>query len=186
MAVQLQRRAFTVDDYHKMVEAGILTEDDRVELICGEIIEMAPIGSRHAACVKGLNHLFATQLGGRVVIGIQDPIQASEHSEPQPDVSILRPRSDRYVSAHPTPADIFLLLEVSDSTLAYDRDIKLLLYARASVPEVWLLDLAARRVEAYRSPSPNGYLEIRHAYSGDALTPAAFPEVSFAIDDMLV
>lgn len=185
MAVQLQRRTFTVDDYHRMLNAGILTEDDRVELVCGEIVTMAPIGTRHASCVKGLNQLLTEGLGRRVVLGIQDPVIVGEHSEPQPDISVLRPRKDRYAQAHPTAADIFLLIEVSDTTLPYDRDIKVPMYGKAGVPESWLVDLAQRRVEVYRSPSPNGYGDLHYAYPGEAISPIAFPDISLQVDEVL-
>ncbi len=185
MAVQLQRRVFTVDDYHRMLEAGILTEDDRVELICGEIIEMPPIGTDHASTVKGFNQLLTEGLGRRVLLGIQDPVIVGEHSEPQPDISVLRPSKDRYASAHPTAADIFLLIEVSDTTVAHDRSVKVPLYAKAGISETWLVDLTARRIEVYRSPSPNGYRDLHYAYPGDTLSPAAFPDVMLAVDEVL-
>ncbi|MBI2172043.1 MAG: Uma2 family endonuclease [Chloroflexi bacterium] len=186
MAVQLQRHTFTVDEYHKMLEAGVFTEDDRVELICGEVIEMPPIGSKHVGHVNRIARILGNRLGQRAIVSVQNPIRLDDRSEPQPDVAVLHFRDDDYVSAIPTGQDIYFLVEVSDTTIAYDRETKLPLYARAGVPEVWLLDLSARRVEVHRSPSPNGYLDMRHAYSGASLTPAAFPDLVVNIDEVLV
>jgi len=184
MVVQLQRHTFTVSDYHRMLEAGILTEDDRVELICGEIIAMAPIGSRHANCVDGLNDLLGETLRRRAVVRVQNPV-TMENSEPQPDIVVARAPRRRYVDAHPTPPDIFLVVEVSDTTILFDRETKLPLYAKAGIPEVWIVDLTARRIETYRDPTPYGYREPRYLYPGDTLTLSAFPEVTLAVDEIL-
>lgn len=186
MAVQLKRHTFTVDDYHRMLAAGILTEDDRVELIKGEIIAMAPVGPHHAYSVKGLNNLLAEGLGERAVVGIQDPITVGEYAEPQPDVSVARPPRTRYTEAHPTPADLLLVIEVSDTTILYDRETKVPLYARAGIPEVWIVDLEARRIEAYREPTPNGYHILRYFYPGETIAPSAFPDVTLPVDEVLV
>lgn len=129
MSVQLLRRKFTVDQYHKMAESGILKEDDRVELIRGEIIEMSPIGTKHAACVNRLVNLLVLLLGKRVIVAPQNPVVLDNNSEPQPDVALLKPRDDFYATAHPQPQDIFLLIEVADSTILYDREEKITLYA---------------------------------------------------------
>jgi hypothetical protein len=152
MAVQLLKRLFTVVEYHRMAEAGILGEDDRVELLEGEIVQMGPIGSRHASCVKRLVDIFIPlQVGRKVILSVRDPIELGEHSEPQPDLTVLKPRPDFYAKAHPGPADVFLLVEVADlsacnaqagTSAAYDRDMKVPLYAQAGVPEVWVVDVA--------------------------------------------
>lgn len=186
LPVQLQRHTFTVSDYHRMLEAGILTEDDRVELICGEIIAMAPIGTRHATCVNGLNEILGQVLRRRAVVSIQNPVVVGEGSEPQPDIAVTRLPRSRYANAHPTPADIFLLIEVADTTAVHDREMKVPLYGKAGVPETWLIDLATRRIEAYREPSANGYRSLRYAYPGDTLTPSSFPDVTLAVDEVLV
>ena len=185
MSVQLLRRRFTVDEYYRMVEAGILHEDDRVELIEGEIVEMAPIGSRHAACVKRLNNLFSQRVGPGGLVSIQDPIRLGEHSEPQPDVTLLRPRPDFYASAHPEPQDILLLVEVADTSADYDRDVKVPLYARSGIREVWLVDLLARRIEVYRYPGPEGYHQVGQLKPGDRMAPEAFPGLEIAVDEVL-
>ncbi len=168
-----------------MAWAGILSEDDRVELIEGEIVEMPPIGSRHAACIKRLNNLFSRQVGGRAIVGVQDPIRLGEHSEPQPDVTLLRYRPDFYAGSHPGPEDILLLVEVSESSPEYDRQVKVPLYGRAGIREVWLVDLAAEAVEVYRGPSSEGYREFRRLGRGQALSPEAVPDLTLTVDDIL-
>jgi Uma2 family endonuclease len=185
MAVALKRRRFTVDDYYRMAEVGILTEDDRVELLDGEIVEMSPIGSVHGGHVKRLNALFTSQLGARVVVSVQDPVRLSRFSEPQPDVTLLRPREDFYARAHPRPEDVLLLIEVADTSVETDRRVKLPLYAGAGVREVWLLDLPAERVEIHRQPTAFGYSEIRTLARGQGLSPQAFPDLALGVEDLL-
>lgn len=185
MTVQFSRRLFTVSEYHRMAEAGILGEDDRVELIEGEIVEMSPVGSRHAACVKRLLRLLDRRVGDRGIVGAQDPIRLGEHSEPQPDLVLLRPRPDFYAAAHPGPEDVLLLVGVAETSGGYDRDVKVPLYAKAGIPEVWLVDLGEDRVEAYREPSPQGYRWVRHFRRGDRLAAEAFPELEVAVEDIL-
>ncbi len=185
MAVRVSRRRFTVDEYRRMLESGILAEDDRVELINGEIVEMAPIGSRHAACVRRLNNLFSRQVGDRAVVGVQDPVRLDEYSEPQPDLTLLRPRPDYYAGGHPGPEDVLLVVEVAETSAEYDRQIKVPLYARAGIREVWLVDLAASAVEVYREPTPEGYRQVRRFGRGETLSPAALPEITVAVDDLL-
>lgn len=148
------RRRFTVEEYHRMGEAGILAEDDPVELIAGEIVVREPIGSRHAGTVNRLNRLWTSRLGERAVVQIQNPIELpKEDSEPQPDVTLLRPRA-------------------ADSTLAVDRRVRMPLYARAAIREAWLLDLTADRVEVYRAPTADGYQQVVRFERGQRLTPA--------------
>ncbi|MBI4311826.1 MAG: Uma2 family endonuclease [Chloroflexi bacterium] len=185
MAVQVQRYTFTVGDYHRMAEAGILTEDDRVELICGEITEMAPIGSRHANSADGFNELLGEALRGRAVVRVQNPITIDEHSEPQPDIVLAHPPRGRYAGAHPGPGEVFLVVEVADTTLQFDREVKLPLYAKAGIPEVWIVDLVGHRIETYRDPTPYGYREPRYRYPGETLSPSAFPDVILKVDDVL-
>ena len=184
MTVQVLRRRFTVDEYYRMAEAGILHEDDRIELIEGEIVEMAPIGSRHAANVTRLNSLFNQKLWPEALISVQNPIRLDEHSEPQSDVTLLRPRPDFYASAHPGPQDILLVVEVADTSIAYDRGVKLPLYARHGIPEVWLVSLDEKVVEVYRGPGPQGYQDAQRLKPGDRITLEAFPEVGLQVDDV--
>lgn len=185
MAIELKRRRFTVDDYYRMAEVGILTEDDRVELLDGEIVQMSPIGSDHAGHVKRLNALFTSRLGARVVVSVQDPVRLSSHSEPQPDLTLLRPRADFYTRAHPQPDDVLLLIEVADTSVETDRRVKMPLYARAGLREVWLVDLTADRVEVYRKPAADGYRASRTLARGEGLSPQAFSELALGVDDLL-
>jgi len=185
MAVQLSKRLFTVVEYHRMSEAGIFSEDDRVELIEGEIVEMTPIGSRHAAVVNRLNRLCSRGVGERAVVSIQNPIRLGEHSEPQPDVTLLRPRPDFYAASHPGPLDVLLVVEVAETSAAYGRAVKVPLYARAGIPEVWLVDLAEGQIEVSRHPSPQGYQEVRTVRRGEALAPLALPELTLAVGAIL-
>ncbi len=179
------RHRITVAEYHRMAEAGIFTEDDRVELIEGEIIDMAPIGARHAACVGKLIDLFYSynQLGAQIVV--QNPIRLGENSEPQPDVALVRPRKDRYAAAHPGPSDVLLLIEVSDTSSAYDRSVKVPLYARYWIPEVWLVDLPGEVIEVFQEPSPEGYRQVRKYYPGEELKPGLLLAVSLRVDKLL-
>lgn len=140
---------FTVADYARMREAGILREDDRVELLDGEVRSMGPIGPFHAAIVNVLVLLFTRQLGDRAIVSGQNPIQLHNHSEPQPDVAILQPREDFYAAAHPRPDDVLIVVEVSDSSLDYDRNEKLPRYASAGIPEVWIIDVGKQTIEQY-------------------------------------
>ena len=185
MAIQLSKRLFTVEEFHRMAQAGILTEDDRVELLEGEILAMSPIGTRHAACMKRLIRLFDRSVGDGAIVAAQDPIQLAEHSEPQPDLAVLTPRDDFYSHAHPGPSDILLLIEVAETSAETDRDVKLPLYARSGILEVWLVNLADEGVEIYRQPSPVGYRERRTVQRGDHLTPQALPGVDLAVADVL-
>jgi len=185
MAVELLRRRFTVEEYQRMGRAGIFSEDDRVELIEGEIVEMTPIGSRHAACVKRLNSLFSSRLGERAIVSVQDPLNIGARSEPQPDLMLLEPRLDFYAHAHPEPKDVLLIVEVADTSLDYDRKIKIPLYAQASIPEVWLVDLNTSTVELHLDPSPQGYKQVRSVRQGESLAPQAVPGLVLAVADIL-
>ncbi|BAY08579.1 Uma2 family endonuclease [Calothrix sp. NIES-2098] len=185
MTVQLLRRKFTVEQYHKMLESGILTEDDRVELIQGEIIEMSPIGTKHAACVKCLNKLLSSKLRDRVLIAIQDPVELDNNSQPQPDVALLKPRDDFYATAHPRPQDIFLLIEVADSTIEYDREQKIPLYAEANIIEVWVVDINEQIIEVYQQPTAEGYQHMQKFASGQTLTIKSFADVNITVNEIL-
>jgi len=169
MSLPLARYRFTVDDYYRLAQAGILGEDDRVELIEGEIVMMTPIGSPHAASVTGITRLLVGPLGDRAVVRIQLPVRLDDHSEPEPDVCIARPRADLYAGAHPGPADVLLLIEVSDSSLAYDRGVKVPLYARSGIEAVWVVELGRSLVHVHGNPAPDGYLERRASRPGDRL-----------------
>ena len=185
MAIQLQRYLFTAAEYHRMAQAGIFGEDDRVELIEGEIVEMTPIGSRHAACVDRLAQLAFERVSGRAIVRIQNPIQMGEHSEPQPDLALLRPRSDFYAPAHPGPEDVLLIVEVAETSIEYDRDVKVRLYARAGIAEVWLVDLAGEGVEVYRRPVPQGYQEVQRLERGQRVSSHAVSDLELTVDEIL-
>ena len=148
-ALAVVRKRFTVIDYEQMAATGIISDGDRVELIEGEIVEMAALGPQHAACVDRLTQRLPFLVQGRAIVRVQNPIQLGEHSQPQPDVTLLQPRDDFYAGGHPEPEDVLLLIEVSESSLAYDRDVKLPLYAAAGIAEVWLVALLPQVVEVY-------------------------------------
>lgn len=171
------RHAFTVEDLERMVAAGILREDSRVELIEGEIVERVPIGSRHAACVDRLAQLLFAECGGRAIVRVQNPLRLSPNSLPQPDLALLKYREDFYASSHPGPEDALLVVEVSDESAAYDREVKVPLYARAGIAEVWLVVLPEKLVEVYRQPSPRGFRQRTAYFPGDTLTLEGFGQV---------
>ena len=181
---QVKQRPFTANEVYKMAQAGILKEDDRVELIQGALIEMSPIGLKHAACVKRLNRLFS-QLGEQVIIGVQDPIHIDEQSEPEPDLVLLQPRTDFYALAHPEPEDVLLLIEVAETSLTYDQTIKLPLYAQANITEVWLVNIVKHQVEVYRQPLGERYQEHLILTKEQSLSPLALPHFFVSASDML-
>jgi Uma2 family endonuclease len=185
MAIELDRYRFTVDEYDRMAEAGIFDEDSRVELLDGVIVKMAAIGNRHGGVVKWLLHWFEQNLAGRAVVSVQDPVRLSRYSEPQPDLALLRPRADFYRTAHPMPADTFLVVEVADTTLQTDRTTKLPLYAKDGIPEVWIVNLPDGLIEIYRRPGPGGYQEIRLARPGETVAPEAFPDLQVLVADII-
>jgi Uma2 family endonuclease len=185
MAMPLAAHRFTVDEYHRMADAGVFHEDDRVELLDGQIVQMTPIGVRHAACVNRLNALLIGLAGTRATVSIQNPLILGEHEEPQPDVAVLRYRADGYQTGHPRAIDTLLVVEVGDTSLVYDRDVKVPRYARAAVPEVWLVDLTAERIAVHREPHAGRYTHVRSAGPGDILTPVHLPEITLAVTVIL-
>lgn len=182
----LTRYRFTVEEYHRMGEVGILPEDSRIELIAGDIVVREPIGSYHAGTVNRLTHLWTSILGERAVVQVQNPIElAEEDTEVQPDVTLLQPRADFYTRRHPVATDVLLLIEVADTTLARDRRVKIPLYARAGIREVWLVDLSGDRVEVNRDPAAGMYTHVRALQRGESVVPEAFPDLTIAIADLL-
>lgn len=180
-------RLFTVAEYHRMADAGIFTEDDRVELIDGEVVAMSPIGSRHAACVDKINALLRNLLSGETaIVRVQSPVHLSNHSEPQPDLAILHARDDFYASAHPGPESILLLIEVADASVIYDRNTKLPLYAQSNIPEVWLVDLVKNVVDLYSAPSGNGYSQMRRRERGTTTESVVLPQLAVPVDEILI
>ncbi|ESA33788.1 hypothetical protein N836_20085 [Leptolyngbya sp. Heron Island J] len=182
MTVQILRKKFTVGQYHQMIESGILTDRDRVELIQGDIIEMSSVGKRHAACVDRLNELFVLKLATKSLIRVQSPIRLSDNSEPQPDVSILKRRDDFYEGGHPTPTEIWALIEVFDSTIDFDREVKIPIYAQDNISEVWLINLNDSLIECYRQPSSTGYQQLQIFNRGESLTFQSFPNIAVNVD----
>jgi Uma2 family endonuclease len=174
------RRLLTVDEYHRMGEVGILTEDDRVELIEGELVAMAPIGSEHIAATNSLNRLLVLAVGDHGIVSVGNPVRLNRHSEPQPDFSVLKPRDD-YRKMLPRPEDTLLAVEVANTSLDYDRKVKLALYARSGIPEVWIVNLAANEVEVYRSPVADNYTVVARAGLAATLTIAALLGVSIPV-----
>ena len=185
MAVEIAKRTFNVAEYYRMAEAGILTEDDRVELIDGEIVEMSPTGSRHAGCVKRLANTLVKRIGHLAVASVQDPIDLDKYSEPEPDVALLRPREDFYSNGHPTPRDVLLIIEVADSSEGYDRDVKMPLYARASIPETWLASLLTNVIHQYAQPVAGRYQMHNEFKRGESITSIALPELTLTVDEIL-
>ncbi|MGB3509943.1 MAG: Uma2 family endonuclease [Microcoleaceae cyanobacterium] len=184
MSVQLLRRLFTVNEYYKMLEAGVLTENERVELIRGEIVKMSPIGIHHSACVKRLNELFILRLAKTVTVGIQAPVRLNDNSEPEPDISLLQRKQDFYESQHPQPENVFLLIEVSDTTVKYDQEVKIPLYAENNIVEVWLVNLSQKCLEVYRQPTGNGYENVQTFQRGEIVAIQALPNVTFTVDEI--
>jgi Uma2 family endonuclease len=175
-------RKFTAEEYERLVELGIFGDDERLELIDGDIIEMTPIGHRHAACANNLHESFVEGLGRRVFVWGNGPARLAIDSVPQPDLVLLRRRS--YQTGTPTPEDVLLIVEVAESSLRYDRTVKLRLYARAGIEEYWIVDVVGQAVEVYRSPEGDGYRERRRIGRGESVTPAAVPDVAIAVDDI--
>jgi Uma2 family endonuclease len=181
----LRRHRLTVDEYYRMAETGVLAPDARVELIDGEIVDMAPIGSRHGSAVKRLNHLLMEAVGSAAIVAVQDPVRLGNRSEPQPDLMLLAPRADFYEAAHPVAADVLLLVEVSDSTARYDRIIKLALYARHGIREVWIVDLDNRLMRVCRNPVGDAYTQTTETPTPGMLTPVLLPGVSIDASKLL-
>jgi Uma2 family endonuclease len=185
MTIRETQRLFTIEEYHRMAEAGILHEDDRVELIEGKLIQMAAIGSRHAACVKRLIKLLVREVGDSGVVGAQDPVVLPDSSEPEPDVAVLRPRDDFYAAGHPVPEDVLLLIEVSETSLEYDREVKLPLYARSGVPEVWVVNLSGEEILRYSLPEGEAYAEVGRVGRGGSLASRTVPDLTLKAEDIL-
>jgi Uma2 family endonuclease len=181
----ITRRKLDVNEYHRLAEAGILGEDDRVELIEGELIQMSPIGSPHAGTVNALTRLLVVAVGERAIVAVQNPVRLDDRSEPQPDLALLKPRADHSRGAIPTPADILLLVEVADTSGRYDRAVKLPLYAHHAIPEVWIVDVESSTVEVHRSPEGQTYRKVSNPGRDDVLSPELLPEVRLTVASIL-
>lgn len=183
MATLLTHR-FTVSEYFRMAESGILPAEGRVELIDGEIVDMSPIGPFHSGSVNKLARRFMGNDAGRWWVSIQAPLDLGDFDMPEPDVALLRPSEHGYTDAHPVAADVFLLIEVSDSSLSYDQTVKLPLYAKHGIPEVWILNVPQRQMEVYRSPQDGSYQE-KAVFKSGGVAPAAFPDAGIEVGELI-
>lgn len=185
MAVQPLRGPFTVDLYHRLGVLGILDEDDRVELLDGQVVEMTPIGARHAACVLRLNNLLARRAPADAGVSMQNPVVVAERWEPQPDIAVLRRAAGLAGAWLPAARDVTLVIEVADTSLERDRDVKIPRYASAGIPEAWLVDLERDEITVCRDPGPEGYRSLHTARRGQTLRPASLPGVAITADEVL-
>lgn len=179
------RYRLTLAAYHQLANVGVFNEDSRLELIEGDLIAMPPIGERHASQTRRINQLFSRQIGDTAIVDVQNPVALNAYSEPQPDIVLLKPRADFYEHSHPGPMDILLIIEVSDSTLRYDRETKVPLYAQAGIPEVWVLDIVHQRLEVYRCPSQEGYREVRYPALQEFIAPVLLPNLTVSVQSLL-
>jgi Uma2 family endonuclease len=179
------RHRFTVEEYRRMGELGFFTGDDRVELIRGELVDMNPIGVSHLNCVTRLNHKLVEQSRGRYFVSVQNPVGAADDSEPQPDFSLLRELPNPGSSNPPSSETTLVVIEVSDTTLAYDRNVKLPLYAESGMPEVWIVDLKNKKVEVHSEPSSEGYKATRVFASGEEVESPTLADLSVPVDEVM-
>jgi Uma2 family endonuclease len=185
MSVQFTKHCFNVSEYHRMAEVGLLSENSRVELIEGKIIEMSPIGSTHGGAVKRSSAFLNRKLGDAAIVSVQDPIRLNDFSEPQPDLALLKPRRDFYSDSHPTPQDVLLVIEVADTSAAYDRSVKLPLYARSGIPEAWLMVLSKHIIEVHSQPKNGKYQKVQRLKRGMLLVSPTLPVVTCRVEDLL-
>jgi Uma2 family endonuclease len=185
MKNEIAKRLFTVHDYQKMLDAGILHEDDRVELIRGEVIQMSPINPLHNGTIHRANWFLSRIIGDRAIIGVQGSIRLNEYDEPQPDLYLLRPKEDFYTSRHAGPAEILLIIEVADTSLDYDCTTKMRLYAETGVPEYWISDLQHDCIIAYSDAEGATYRTVRKVERGEKLSPQLLPDCSIPVDALL-
>ena len=184
MAAEVTKKLFTVDEYYSMAEAGIIGPDERVELVEGEIIQMSPIGHRHGVRVVRGSTLFFRALDRKAVISTQGTLRLNRRTELEPDLVVYKPRADFYASGRAKPADVLLVVEMADISLSYDRKIKIPLYAAAGIPEVWIQDINGDILHVFRDPEGNRYVTSTQLKAGDFVSPLAFPEIRFSINDI--
>ncbi len=183
-AIQIEHKLWTVDEYEQMISAGVVSEDDPLELIQGEIVKMSPLGSLHIYVVNQLNNRLVPLVHKSAVVSVQNPIRLAD-SEPQPDLAVLLPYTARRPRTPPLASEVMLVIEVADTTIAYDRSVKVPLYGRAGIPEVWLVDLAENAIEVYRGPSAAGYRKKETYGRGDVLRAEGLPDLVLNVDDIL-
>lgn len=185
MSVQFQKRYFNVEEYYRMAEVGLLSPDDRVELIEGEIVEMSPIGCTHAGTVDRSSTVLRRKLGDAVQVRVQNPVRLNDFSEPQPDLALLKPRKDFYSNSHPTPEDVLVVIEVADTSVDYDRNVKLPLYSRAGIPEAWLMILPKELIEVHSQPKDGKYQKAQRLKRGKTLVSPTIPAFSCKVEELL-
>ncbi len=185
LLLYIPKRIFDTDEYHRMAEAGILKQDEHVELINGEIIDMAPIGTYHASCVDRLNRLFSKRLPETVIIRVQNPVHIEKYSEPQPDIAILKMQPDFYADRHPCPDDVLLIAEVADTSLEYEHKVKLPLYAKAGIAEVWIVNLKEECVEVHSKQSGERYEKSGKFKKDKILISETFSDIKIAVNEII-
>ena len=185
MSVQGQKHHFNVDEYYRMTEVGLLSEDDRVELIEGEIIEMSPIGSKHGGTVNRSSAFLSRKLVDVAIVSVHNPVRLDDFSEPQPDLALFKPRKDYYSNSHPAPEDVLVVIEVADTSVAYDRNVKLPLHARAGIPEAWLMVLQKEVIEVHSQPKNGKYQKVQRLKRGKTLTSPTIPGLSCRVEVLL-
>lgn len=183
--LSVRPKRFRVEDFRKMTEAGILPEESGWEVIDGYLVDKMTIGSRHASIVNRLNNLLSVLVAKWAIVSVQNPVQIDDYNEPEPDIALLHPRSDFYSKRLPTPADVFVLVEVADSTIAYDRDVKIALYAEAGIVEVWLVNLKEESIEQYSSPQNGRFGSVETFRKGQSVQSISLKELSLNVDDVL-
>jgi Uma2 family endonuclease len=185
MSVEVERWLFTVDDYYRMAETGILSEDARVELIDGEVVKMSPIGSRHIFCVNRVTKLFHDGVGESAIVSVQNPVRLNDYSEPQPDLALLKPPDDKYRHTLPQPDDVLLVIEVADTSVDFDRSVKIPLYGQAGIAEAWLIALPNDAVEIYSNPVSGVYHDFKTAGRGEVISPRNIPGLTIKVEDVI-
>ncbi|HXG85252.1 MAG TPA: Uma2 family endonuclease [Pyrinomonadaceae bacterium] len=178
-------KRFSVEEFYKMTEAGILPEESGWEVIDGYLLDKMTIGSKHASIVKRLNRILTNLVANQAVISIQDPVHIDEYNEPEPDIALLEPREDFYAAGHPSPPDVLLLIEVSDSTVEYDREIKKTLYAEAGIPEFWLVNLKNETIEVYTQPKNGSYYSARILEAGETIDSKSIENLTLSVAEIL-
>lgn len=178
------RHQFTVSDYHRMIESGIFKENDRVELLDGEIYQMSPFGPMHIKLTNRLTKILVQQVGDDAIVSVQNTVQLNDWSEPQPDIAIVHPRVDSYDGELIQANDVYLLIEIADSSLHYDREEKLPRYASAAIPEVWIIDVKQHMIEQYTQPLEHQYTLLHRWLKGQTLTATTFPQIQITIDEL--
>ncbi|QSJ19063.1 Uma2 family endonuclease [Nostoc sp. UHCC 0702] len=181
----LKLRLWTVEEYHRMAEAGIFGADERVELLEGQIIWMIAKGTAHRSAVGRTDYLLKNRLGNRAWVSIQDPIKLNERSEPEPDIAVVKVDPLDYADHHPTPPEVYLIIEVADSSLKLDCQTKAKAYSKAGIKDYWVLDVINRQLHVFREPTQDGYLSVVVLPEDATISPLDFPDLSIAVLEML-